>query len=502
MRRLMMLLALLFSFSHASDFTEGIKSFFQRQGFVVSVEGDKVIIDLGRGQVRERVFFEVIREGKDIVHPVTGKVLGKERQRIGRVRVVGVQELLSVARIEEGTGIRTGDALKLYAPSVCYSGSEEGFFRISALLEGVKKGTDCPYVIKELRDGFGVEFMGTPVAFYEKPAPVVSLPRAGIEDLNILARSKFIKSLPGIPLSADIGDILGNRKDFLLVLYSGRLEVYELTKNDIILRTRYSLPAGIPVSVVAGKIGDEDKDYILVNMISGDSASSLILKAVGDSLIPIKTNIPYIMGILDKKDPKNTFVGQKFDFSNKFGQTVKLSLVGSELKESGVFASPRGFRVDSAFAYKDYIVFTDSLGRVKVYRGGNELFSTEEGFGGSYTGVQIPVGDQGRMNYVFNPRGTSAQVLGFDVAFVVKNTGGLVQRFLDILKYSQGELYMVGEKKRDLVFIKQVRGATFEETVQAVVRTSDGRILILTGKTGTIPVQNKGDLYELELRLL
>ena len=78
----------------------------------------------------------------------------------------------------------------------------------------------------------------------------------------------------------------------------------------------------------------------------------------------------------------------------------------------------------------------------------------------------------------------------------------MVQRFLDILKYSRGELFILGEKRKDLIFIKPLRGGNFEEAIQAVLTTKDGRILVITGRTGTLAIQNRGDVYEVELRAL
>jgi len=47
-----------------------------------------------------------------------------------------------------------------------------------------------------------------------------------------------------------------------------------------------------------------------------------------------------------------------------------------------------------------------------------------------------------------------------------------------------------------------VRGSEFVEAIQSVVSTRDGRVFVITGRVGTIPVQNKGEIYELEFRLL
>jgi len=38
--------------------------------------------------------------------------------------------------------------------------------------------------------------------------------------------------------------------------------------------------------------------------------------------------------------------------------------------------------------------------------------------------------------------------------------------------------------------------------VQAVLTTKDGRVLVLTGRTGMLTIQNRGEVYELELRAL
>ena len=504
MRKVCWIILLFFvSYGFAESPTENIKKFFSREGYIIKLEDGKVLLDLGKGNVKEGEVFSVVEEGKPIVHPITGKVLGKESKQVGEVKVEKVYDNFSEAKLIKGEKPKVGQRVVLSYTDVCYEGSDEGFFKVSSAVEGVKKGSGCTYTIKEFKDGYGIEFNGSAVAFYSLPQVVrESVQIASLQDLKLLARSKLIKALPSIPISADVGDLMGNGRDYLVILYSGRLEVYELLKNDIVKRSAYSLPAGTAVNVCVGKIGKEEKDYIIVNMVSGDRASSLILKMVGDSLIPLKTDIPYIMGVLDKSHPKDTFVGQKFDFDNKFGQAVRLSFDGENIKEAGVFKAPRGFRVDSAFYYKNYLVFTDSSGRVRVFDGDNEVFSSDEGFGGSYSYVEMSVGSAGKINYIFNPKGAVGDVLDFKVAYVVKNTTGIVQRFLDIVKYSRGELFLLDEQRKDVILLKQLTGGNLEEAIQSVVFTKDGRLLVLTGRTGTIPIQNKGELYQVEIRVL
>ncbi len=485
----------------AQEVYEKVGSFFQREGYVVKVEGQKVVVDLGKDKVRVGEEFDLLREGKEIIHPITKQVIGKEKQVVGRIRIEEVQDNFSYARLIEGLA-KEGERIKLRVENLCFQGKEETFFKLKALLPELKKEQPCSYTIKELEDGIGVEYRDSPVAFYSAPrVGKVGMEKANLEDINLLGKSRLLLSLPSLPLSADICDLTGTGREFLLVLFSGRISAYELVKKDIVKRFDYSLPAGVPVGLQCVKIGDGKEDFVLVNMVAGDSASSLILKGVGDSLVPLIRNVPYLMGVLNKEKPRETFIGQRYNLRTGFGQSVRLSLEGENLREIGAFLAPRGFRIDSAFSFEDYLVFTDSTGRVRVFKRDGEVFSTEEGFGGSYTYVEIPL-EQGKMNFVFNPRGTQGRFLDFSFALVIKNHTGVVQRFLDILKYTRGELFILSEKRKDLVFLKPLRGSNFEETIQGVLTTKDGRILVITGRTGTLTIQNRGDVYELELRAL
>lgn len=492
---------LVLSLTAFADWKDDLRAFFQRSGYVVGVRNNEVLLDMGKQLVREGEELKVLREGGEIKHPVTGQVLGREETVVAVVRVVSVKENYSVAKVEKGRDIKVGDRVKVDAQAVCYEGSEEGFFKVSSVLENVKRGKDCRYVIKEFPDGFGVELEGRPIAFFQSQGTQILQPRATIQDINILVRSKYVKQLPGIPISADTGDLYGNGKDNLVVLYQGRLEVYEMAKNDLIRRSSFSLPAGTAVSVYVAPLGREKTAYVIVNMISGGKASSLILKAVGDSLIPVVKDIPYLMAVLDKNRPTETFVGQSFSSDEMWGKVVKLSLEGGVLKEAGNFPAPRGFRIDGAFYYGHYLLFTDSSGRVRVFDGDNEVFSTEDIAGGSYSYVELNIGES-KLNLLFYPRGVVAKVLDFNVALVPRNVRSEVFKFLDVVKFSRGELFLLGEKGKDLIVMKSLRGGNWEEAIQAVVTTRDGRVFVLTGRTGTVPVQNRGDVYELEFRLL
>ncbi|NQT34760.1 hypothetical protein HQ587_06185 [bacterium] len=68
------------------------------EGYIVNIEGDEVYLDLGiiLG-IRKGSKMVAFREGKAIVHPVTGEELGKKVTMLGELIVEQVQEKMSVA---------------------------------------------------------------------------------------------------------------------------------------------------------------------------------------------------------------------------------------------------------------------------------------------------------------------------------------------------------------------------------------------------------------------
>jgi hypothetical protein len=166
MGRLIVLFLLFSAIALSQDLKESLKAFFEREGYVLKVEGNKILVDvkdLKKGE--ELVLF---REGKEIIHPITKQSLGKELEKVGRAVVEEVGQNFSVARLVEGKDIKAGDRAKVDIKGVCFEGSEEGFFLVSSVLPKVEKGKNCQYVVKEFERGYGVEFNGSAVAFFEK----------------------------------------------------------------------------------------------------------------------------------------------------------------------------------------------------------------------------------------------------------------------------------------------------------------------------------------------
>ena len=226
--------------------------------------------------------------------------------------------------------------------------------------------------------------------------------------------------------------------------------------------------------------------------------SSAIVKVVGGTPVVVKENVPYFLAVLDKSRPVETFIGQRFDGRNLWGEVKKLKLSGEEVVEEGNFAVPSGFRADSAVMKGDILVFTDIDGYLRVFEG-DRLLLSERDFGGSYTTAELPGTYEDDNKYVFNPRHFTFKIGRKDYVGVVKNVTSPVYRFLDVTKFSEGEVYVLTRNRKGVMELKKVRGKKFEEAIQVVVRTRDDRIFVITGRTGTLPLQNRGDLFEIEI---
>jgi len=70
------------------------------EGYVVSVDGEQVYIDLGmEAGIRRGTKVVVFREGNPIIHPVTGEELCKKKIQTGEMIIVQAHDKFSVARI-------------------------------------------------------------------------------------------------------------------------------------------------------------------------------------------------------------------------------------------------------------------------------------------------------------------------------------------------------------------------------------------------------------------
>ncbi|NPB06587.1 MAG: hypothetical protein GXO03_03160 [Aquificae bacterium] len=481
MRLLALLLLPLLAFASLEE----LARFFEREGFVVERENGTVILDLGKGKAFPGEEFEVLEREKELRHPVTGEVIGYKEKPVGLARVKRVERSYSEAELIKDEGVKPGQRVRLHAPSVCFEGSEETFFALKKLLPQLKRGTGCPYTVREMRKGFGVVFKGEPVAFFPKGG-LAYLGETAFEDFAY--RAKLLSSFNELPYSADACDLFNGNE--LLVLFPDYLKVYEL-KGGLREVLTYRLPAGQPVSVVCYE-GPET--LVLVNMLVDGEASSAVLRPSGRELVLVARDVPYLFGKLEDE-----LVGQSFN-NGAWGEPYLFKIEGKTLSRKEKLDLPPEFRVDGAAKKDELLLFVDGLGRLHVYEGNEEVL-TEDGFGLSYAQAELPaVHGYDEEKYFFHPRPAFTVLFNkLTLPLIPRNKMGGVFKVLGVAKFSEGELWTL--IRRDRYYeLRKLKGRPFKEAIQTVLIDKEGRTLVLTASKGTLPFQSKGELYELELR--
>ena len=82
------------------DSVKKIAAKFPLLGYVVSVDGEQVITDVGSTKgVQPGTQFIVFRKGQPIIHPVTGKTIGWAKQIIASIQIESSEETMSTGKI-------------------------------------------------------------------------------------------------------------------------------------------------------------------------------------------------------------------------------------------------------------------------------------------------------------------------------------------------------------------------------------------------------------------
>ncbi len=131
---MVLFVALLSVPTQAAVIDEVARDFKPISGYVIMEAGSEYLIDLDAGKgVSAGDLFSVMRPGKKIIHPVTGKVLGTLEEVKSILKVTRLQAGFSHTRVlGKGDGIKRGDQVRRYEniPALFwdYQGKGESFF--------------------------------------------------------------------------------------------------------------------------------------------------------------------------------------------------------------------------------------------------------------------------------------------------------------------------------------------------------------------------------------
>jgi hypothetical protein len=377
-------------------------------GYVVAVEGGEVIIDLDAASgAAVGDIFTVIQPGKQLVHPVTRKVLGHLEEVTGILKLTRLQTGFSFTRpIGESDRIQRGDPIRRYEHLKTvfwdYAGDGQPLFRrLQSALPMLKwepyaetqkvrptepraTGAAASGTLTFIYTGRKIEIRGpefeslhvypvngsaalgaappgTAVAIRGGGDNATSSADAapGIEDADGSTPAPFgiqpkfqegLKTLANLPRSSLYADFIRLDQRLLLATTDGdRIGVLDATNGLEVLATAApERPARI-LAVQWWQPPGGHRLFVAATAWNDETVNSLIFELRQNRLDPVADRIPRILGSFDVDGDgrPETLLGQEFEGEDFFGNGIReLKWTGVEIERTVVrWPLPRRFTV-------------------------------------------------------------------------------------------------------------------------------------------------------------
>jgi hypothetical protein len=391
--------------ANAGVINEIARDFKPISGYVVMSSEGEYIVDLDDTKgILTGDIFSVSKSGKKIVHPVTGKVLGKLEEIKGVLKVVRIKSGYSFARslgkaeeIKKGDPIHRYDNLKAYFWD--YTGSGRNFFsQLQSTLPALKwqdydmaqsskpkrlsasAKIDSSLVFILTRDGVEVrgpdsytihtynlpEYLSaeaptnaakkntakttvTPAPVFAKQTPMTPQKVANKTTLfkPDFKNAKTIDTIPGFSVMADFIKI---ENKLLMASTDGTtIEIYQVDDKLTPLAKGLTPSPGQILALKWWQPDDKGPLYLTVASWSGKAVNGTIFQLKDQRLIQRADRISRILGAfdLDADGRPETLLGQRFDAENFFGLGIKeLKMVNGKIKNfKSTLSFPKRFTV-------------------------------------------------------------------------------------------------------------------------------------------------------------
>jgi len=488
---------------------EDVEKFFQARGFLIAKSGNKTYV-CDKGLPYFRPGFPVaIFDGTKVKNPLTGKETFVLLKETGKGQILQSFKTNSIVLVKEDKGVKVGNAVKLDYSTVCFKGSDFSFEELLNTLPVVKskKLGSCKWAIEETNSGYKVLFNGREVFFAKKELPsyAYAYGKLTLRDIKLVAKPIELKELKEIPVGIDAVKV--GKRDIVAIGYSDRVEIYERNGNSLVDLGFLPVPTGVIVGIRVVAVGG--KIYILGNAMTSDAEPvSFVATLVGTNPVLMQGNIPYLIGVLNKKAPQKFLFVQTF--SNGFGKVYSATLGPTGIEVGNEIKVPEGFRVDTAVYSSDSkLAFIDPSGVLRIYKGTfkggfEHLIDIDGNFGQSYTSIGIPsvVGDTTLGEVFFPPPPVEVQLFGFKGFIVASNERENIAPLIGdkVLKFRRGKLVFIGETQKGLFEKKPLIGALFNDAVQGFTVDSDGTPFAVSGWKNPLLFRQGGKLYRIVFR--
>ena len=522
-------------------------------GYVVMKEGDEFIIDLDADRgIRPGDIFAVLGPAKDIVHPVSKKVLGKLESVKGILKVTRLAGGYSFARALEGApGIERGDAIRRYAllPANFWDYSGAGrpmFVKLQQLLPALKwreyqksqrqrpaepepsEATDGAMTFVYTGDEMVVrdpEFnelrrysaagpqaaTPAPAGAVSAPAPAAAVQPSKTDAPVVEPEFKQVKTIANMPHMSLMADFL--YLDATLWIASTNGLVIDIFTLDGQLKPVADARPSIQARVLALKWWMPKaaaRPHLAVTAWRNKSVAGLIYRLENNRLIPVEDGLPLILGAfdVDADGLPETLLGQDFDGEEFFGQHIqRLELAGGGIRsESFGMKLPRRFPVIGSLIAD--LTGDGSLenafirnGNLYIFNGRKRLYKSVKKMGGSLSFLTYDVDP----SFEQEPKTTTA---AFEVAPLAVDLDGDGRRELAAVASERSVIGSLGIapgvnqswinvfKFAEGRFSSGNLGEKFDLALQGISLSRE-RLLLVGTEPGDIMDQEQGSSYVL-----
>jgi len=533
------------------------RDFAPLSGFVVKPADGEFLIDRGAADgIAAGDLFSVLRPGEQIVHPVTGKVLGTLDQVKGFLQVTRVRPGYSHARpLEVRETIVSGDVIRRYEliPAAFLDTTGKGrptYDRLRTALPSLEwrivaapadgkaslpEGTLLAFVLEsgrlevrgpdrilrsyEIAGGTGGGAL-PPTASRESadesPEGRGMLSGGGRGPVG-KASSADVAVRGELPAGTIMADFVRDGDRLMLAVTDGtRIDVFTVGDHLVLLGGGepprsghvYSLhwwkpqPDGHPLLAATVAV-DENQAYSPFT-ITSQAVIGVVFTLSDGHLTPIPEELPYLLGSFDRDGDgiPETLLGQSFDRDIFFGDRVReIRLKGGKLAiDEPSFPIPRPFSVQGT-------LFADLTGdgrpetvfvrnrRLFIYQGTKLLYESSREMGGSLS----------VLTYDLNPRAKDRlfTTAAFEVPPVAVDLDGDGRvEVVAIASEASGALGIGGIRKswlatleyRDGRFVRGTLGPELETPLQGLYPDRNGVYIVSTHSPPSVTGQKRESL--------
>ena len=405
MKRIFLLLLILIpslAFARFEKLTDDIDHMFEKfSGYVVSVEDNDIITDLGREKgVYEGLEMKIYRKSEPIIHPITKQVLGNKKIFIGDVKIGEVADGYSYAKVtKQVRAVKPGDLLTMNPPIEVAVKIEKLPVRLELLLREelnnvrnilIKDSASITLTFTQQEEG-GIGYTVSDT----KSGALIHSKYFSDQDINMegkstVATKDILRSKPidKTYKSIAVGHVKKGDDIYIAAAYKEGVDFYIFTGKEFKPAGSLGVEFDNIQNVELADLDEDGVDEVFITEVKyNTNISSSIYEFDGSRFAELDDNMPYIFRTTLVKGDK-TVVAQKISVTGDYiGMVHKLIVTNGKYERGPAVSSSKDVNI-YGFGYSDLdddgtneVFHIGKDYKLNVYNGTNLKYSSVEEFG-------------------------------------------------------------------------------------------------------------------------